>query len=64
MNSVLEEIYSTIMPAAPYVVIAYASVWLILLVYVIIVTVGFKKTERQMTILEEALEEKGTATKS
>lgn len=62
MNSVLSEIYSTILPAAPYVIVAYALIWVILLVYVIIVTVGYKKTERQMAILEEALEEKIAAT--
>ncbi len=55
MNSVLEQIYSTILPSAPYVIAAYALMWAALLVYVIYITVRLKKTEAQMTVLEEAL---------
>lgn len=58
MNSVLAEIYSTVLEAAPFVIIAYALMWLVLLIYVVIVTMGLKKTEKQMLILEEALAEK------
>ena len=57
MNSVLAEIYSTVLEAAPFVIAAYALIWLILLGYVVIVTMGLKKTEKQMKVLEEAMSE-------
>ncbi len=59
MNAVLEEIYSTILPSAPYIIAAYALIWLVLFVYVFIIMRGLKKTEDQMAVLEEALAEKG-----
>ncbi|ANE22259.1 MAG: CcmD family protein [Eggerthellaceae bacterium] len=55
MNPILEQIYATILPSAPYVIAAYALVWLALLVYVVLITVRLKKTEAQMAVLEEAL---------
>ena len=58
MNSVLEEIYSTIIPSAPYIIAAYALVWAILFIYVFIVIRGLKKTEKQMAVLEEELDER------
>ncbi len=58
MNAVLEEIYSTIIPSAPYIIAAYALIWLVLFVYVFIIMRGLKKTEDQMAVLEEALAEK------
>lgn len=57
MNPVLEEIYSTIIPSAPYVIAAYALMWLVLLIYVFIIIRGLKKTEAQMGVLEEQLAE-------
>ncbi len=53
MNSVLEQIYATILPSAPYVIAAYAIIWFVLLAYVVIITVRLKKTEAQMAVLEE-----------
>lgn len=65
MNSVLEQIYATILPSAPFVIAAYALMWAGLLVYVVFITVRLKKTEAQMTVLEEALAAKqGDATES
>jgi hypothetical protein len=60
MDPVLAEIYSTVLTAAPYVVGAYALMWLALLIYVFIVVLGLRKTERRMAALEEALAEKTT----
>ncbi len=60
MNPILVEIYSTIFPAAPYVIGAYALIFLALFVFVFITLRGLKKTEQQMTILEEALAERNT----
>jgi len=58
MNSVLAEIYSTVLPAAPYVIGAYALIFLTLFVYVFIIMRGLKKTEREMGVLEEMLTKK------
>jgi hypothetical protein len=60
MDPILAEIYSTVLTAAPYVIGAYALMWLVLLVYVLMVTLGLKRTERQMLALAEALAEKPT----
>lgn len=57
MNPVLEEIYSTILPSAPFIIGAYALLWLVVLVYVFIIMRGLKKTEAQMGVLEEQLAE-------
>lgn len=61
MNPILEQIYSTILPAAPFVIAAYALIWLALFVYVFMIQRGMKKAEAQMAVLEEALAEKGLA---
>lgn len=58
MNSVLEEIYSTILPSAPYIIAAYVLIWLVLLIYVVIKMYGLKKTQRKIDHLEEILEKK------
>ena len=55
MNPILSDIYSTVIPSMPFIVAAYALIWAALLVYVIIVVRGLKKTEAQMAVLEEAL---------
>jgi hypothetical protein len=53
MNPVLSEIYSTVFTAAPYVIGAYALMWLVLLVFVFGTFLGIKKTERQIKALED-----------
>lgn len=58
MNSLLEEIYSTIIPSAPYIIAAYAIIWLVLLIYVFMIVRNLKKTEAQMAVLEEAMAER------
>ena len=57
MNPVLAEIYSTVIPSAPYIIVAYALIWVALLVYVFVIVSGFKKAEAQMAVLEEELAE-------
>lgn len=57
MNPVLAEIYSTIVPSMPYIIGAYALIWVVLLIYVFIIMRGQKKAEAQMTVLEEELAE-------
>ena len=56
MNPILADIYSTVIPSAPYLIAAYALVWVVLLVYVVFVVRGIKKTEQQMSALEAMLE--------
>ena len=55
MNPILADIYSTVIPSAPFVIAAYVLVWAVLLIYVIKVVKGLKKTEEQMAVLEEAV---------
>jgi hypothetical protein len=58
MDPILAEIYSSVLGAAPYVIAAYALMWVILLAYVLIVSMSYKKTEKQIAALEEALRNK------
>ena len=58
MNPVLVEIYSTIVPSMPFIIGAYVLMWVALLVYVLIIMVGYKKAEAQMAVLEEAVAER------
>ncbi len=60
MNAVLVEIYSTVIPSAPYIIAAYALVWLVLLAYVIVIMRGQKKAEAQMALLEEAVADRAS----
>lgn len=55
MNPILEEIYSTIIPSAPYLIVAYALLWVALLVYVLVIARGQKRAEKQLELLEESL---------
>ena len=55
MDPILVEIYSTVLTAAPYVIGAYALLWVVLLAYVIFSQVSAKKAERQLLALEEAV---------
>ncbi len=58
MDPILQQIYSTIIPSAPFLIAAYALVWVALLVYVIIMQKGLKATEKRLALLEEAIEAK------
>ena len=58
MNPILADMYSTVIPSMPFIIGAYAIVWLALLVYVFVIIRGLKKTEAQMAVLEEALAKK------
>lgn len=55
MNPILADIYSTILPSAPYIIAAYALLWVALLVYVLMVFRGTKKATARLTLLEEAV---------
>ena len=58
MNSILAEIYSTIIPSAPYIIAAYALLLAALFVFAFMIFRGIKKAEAQMKVLEEAIAEK------
>lgn len=58
MNPILADIYSTVVPSAPFVIAAYALVWFALLIYVIVVVRGLKKTEARVALLEESLRDR------
>lgn len=60
MNPILADIYSTVIPSAPYLIAAYALLWLALLAYVLVVARGVKRTEARLRVLEEALEERSS----
>jgi CcmD family protein len=59
MNPILAEIYSTVLPAAPYVIGAYALIWLVLLAYILVINSKVRKAEQQLLLLEEALGRRG-----
>ena len=61
MNPILADIYSTVLPSAPFIIAAYALVWVVLLIYIVFVVKGLKKTERQMDALEEAIRQQAQA---
>lgn len=58
MNPVLAEIYSTIVPSMPFIIGAYVLMWVAILVYVLMIMLGYKKAEAQMAVLEEAVAER------
>ena len=57
MDPVLELIYSAALTAAPYVIAAYALMWVVLLIYIIFSHSSLKKTEKQLAALTEAIEQ-------
>ena len=61
MNSVLQEIYATILPSMPFIIAAYELIWLILLVYVVFAMRRFKNVESQLALVERTIAE-GKAT--
>ena len=56
MNPILVEIYSTIAPSAPFIIAAYALVWVLLLVLFAMQTKKLSRAEKQLMLLEEELE--------
>lgn len=56
MNEILSSVYGAILPSAPYVIAAYALIWVALFVYVAIIVRGMKKNERDIALIEEELE--------
>ena len=57
MNPLLQEIYSTILPSAPYLIAAYALVWLVLGVWMFMQFRKQSALQKQIMLLEEAVED-------
>ena len=58
MDPILQEIYSTVVPSAPFLIAAYALLWAALLVYVIVMQRGLKNSEKRLDLLEAELASK------
>lgn len=58
MDPILQEIYSTVVPSAPFLIAAYALLWAALLVYVIVMQRGLKSSEKRLDLLEAELASK------
>lgn len=59
LDPVLQAIYSTVLPAAPYVIAAYALLWVGLMLYVTMTLRRVSRLERQVTVLEDAVDRRG-----
>jgi len=55
MDPVLSEIYKTVLGAAPYVLAAYALLWVGLMGYIALGIRRVSALEKELTILEEAV---------
>lgn len=62
MDPILAEIYSTILPSAPFVIAAYALILLVLGVYIFVISRSIKKSEEEIALLEEEFAERRAAT--
>lgn len=58
MDPILQEIYSTVVPSAPFLIAAYALLWVALLVYVVVMQRGLKNSEKRLDLLEAELASK------
>lgn len=61
MNPILQEIYSTIIPSAPFVIAAYALVWVAIFVFLFAQWKKLKAAERRLDLLEDAAAEAAKA---
>ena len=64
MNPLLQEIYSTILPSAPYIIAAYALVWLVLGVWMFMQFRKQSALQKQIMLLEETVEDARSRTSS
>jgi CcmD family protein len=55
MDPVLKEIYSLVLPAAPYVLAAYGILWIGLFGYIAFVLRRLGKIEAELRVVEEAV---------
>lgn len=55
MNEILLSVYGAVLPSAPYVIAAYALIWIILFVFVAVIVAGMRKNQRDYEQLERAI---------
>ena len=58
MDPILAEVYSTVLPAAPYVLAAYVGIWLTLFAFVFALWRKSKRTESDLDAIKRALEDR------
>ena len=58
MDPILFEVYSTVLPAAPYVIAAYVGILLALFAFVLLLWRKSKRTEADIDALKRALEDR------
>lgn len=58
MDPILSEVYSTVLPAAPYVLLAYLGIWLVLFIFVLSLWRKSKRTSEDIDALKQALEDR------
>lgn len=51
----MNEIYSLVLPQAPYVIAAYGILWVALIVYVGLIFRRLSGLEKQLTVVEETV---------
>lgn len=56
MDPVLADVYSTALTSAPFVIAAYALIWVILLVFVVMMIAKSRKTDEDIDALRDAVE--------
>lgn len=55
MNEILLSVYGAVLPSAPYVIAAYALIWIILFMFVAVIVAGMRKNQRDYEQLERAI---------
>lgn len=58
MDPILSEVYSTVLPAAPYVIAAYVGILLALFAFALLLWRKSKRTEADIDALKRALEDR------
>lgn len=58
MDPILSEVYSTVLPAVPYVIAAYVGILLALFAFVLLLWRKSKRTEADIDALKRALEDR------
>lgn len=58
MDPILAEVYSTVLPAAPFVIGAYVGIWAVLLVYVVMLARRSKRTKSDLDAVRQALRDR------
>lgn len=56
MNPILEQIYATVIPSVPYVIAAYALMWLCMCLYIGYAVNRQKNVETQLAVVEQAFQ--------